>query len=186
MATADKPTTVAENVPKVYHAGQLNVVENTECLKGSKTGTAMLIDDVSPVEHTMGVKVHGKNLLPPADSGIYYKGSIKGGDPFIAYSSYGISDFNNIDVSSYRGVYAVIRLTEGETYTLTINNLVNNCATKKIYLTVGFRSSESTIFGTSETEKAVTSTDVNPSSFTFTVPSGYPYCLVGFYNYPTV
>lgn len=57
MATADKLTTVAENVPKVYHAGQLNVVENAKCLKGSKTGTAMLIDDVSPVEHTMTVKI---------------------------------------------------------------------------------------------------------------------------------
>lgn len=78
MATADKLTTVAENVPKVYHAGQLNVVENAKCLKGSKTGTAMLIDDVSPVEHTMTVKIssdtvtdltavkvsrYGKNLL---------------------------------------------------------------------------------------------------------------------------
>lgn len=57
MATADKLITVAENVPKVYHAGQLNVVENAECLKGTKTGTAMLLDDVSPVEHTMTVKV---------------------------------------------------------------------------------------------------------------------------------
>lgn len=63
MATADKPTTVAENVPKVYHAGQMTVVENAKCLKGSKTDTAILLDDVSPVEHTMGVKVHGKNLF---------------------------------------------------------------------------------------------------------------------------
>lgn len=57
MATADKLTTVAENVPKVYHAGQLNVVENAKCLKGSKSGSAMLLDDVSPVEHTMTVKI---------------------------------------------------------------------------------------------------------------------------------
>lgn len=63
MATADKLTTVAENVPKVYHAGQMNVVENAECLKGSESGSALLIDDVSPVTHEMGVKVRGKNLL---------------------------------------------------------------------------------------------------------------------------
>ena len=63
MATVDKPTTVAENVPKVYNAGQLNVVENAKCLKGSKSGSAMLIDDVSPVTHKMGVKVRGKNLF---------------------------------------------------------------------------------------------------------------------------
>lgn len=57
MATADKLTTVAENVPKVYHAGQLNVVENAECLKGRKTDTAILLDDISPVIHEMGVKI---------------------------------------------------------------------------------------------------------------------------------
>ena len=79
MATADKLTTVAENVPKVYHAGQMNVVENAECLKGSKTDTAILLDDISPVSHEMAVKIssntvtdltavkvkkQGKNLIP--------------------------------------------------------------------------------------------------------------------------
>lgn len=63
MATADKLTTVAENVPKVYHAGQLNVIENTSTLKKSASGSAILIDDVSPVTHEMGVKVRGKNLI---------------------------------------------------------------------------------------------------------------------------
>ena len=32
-------------------------------LKGSKSGSAILIDDVSPVTHEMGVKVRGKNLF---------------------------------------------------------------------------------------------------------------------------
>lgn len=183
---SEKLLQVAQNNPKVYHAGQLNIVKNAECLKEFKSDTSLLLDNVSPVKHDMGVKVHGKNLLPLADSGIYYKGSIKGGAPFIYNSSFGISDFNDIDISSYRGVYAVIKLIEGETYTLTINNLVNNCATQQIRLAVGFRSSEDTIFGTSETDITAVSPNYNPSSWTFTVPSGYPYCLVGFYNYPTV
>ncbi|MEE1007118.1 MAG: hypothetical protein U0L66_08005 [Acutalibacteraceae bacterium] len=33
-------------------------------LKGSKSGSAILIDDVSPVTHEMGVKVRSKNLIP--------------------------------------------------------------------------------------------------------------------------
>ena len=33
-------------------------------LKGSKSGSAFLIDDVSPVTHEMDVKVRGKNLIP--------------------------------------------------------------------------------------------------------------------------
>ena len=139
------------------------------------------------VSDLTAVKVsrYGKNLLPLADSGIYYNGSVTGGSPFIYNQSQLITDFNDIDISINRGVYAVIRLTEGETYTLTIKNLVNNCATKQIKLAVGFRSSENTIFGTSETSKTAIS-GYNSSSLTFTVPSGYPYCLVGFYNYPTV
>lgn len=41
-------------------------INNTfaNALKGSKRGSAILIDDVSPVPHEMGVKVRGKNLLP--------------------------------------------------------------------------------------------------------------------------
>ena len=60
---SEKLLQVAENVPKVYHAGQMNVVENAECLKGTKSDTAMLLDDVSPVTHEMGVKVRKINLF---------------------------------------------------------------------------------------------------------------------------
>lgn len=35
----------------------------SNALKGSKSGSAILLDDVSPVTHEMGVKVRGKNLL---------------------------------------------------------------------------------------------------------------------------
>lgn len=59
---SEKLLQVAENVPKVYHAGQLNIIENAECLKGNASGSAILIDDASPVTHEMGVKVRSKNL----------------------------------------------------------------------------------------------------------------------------
>lgn len=61
---SEKLLQVAQNNPKVYHSGQLNIVKNAECLKGSKSGSAMLLDDVSPVTHEMGVKVRSKNLIP--------------------------------------------------------------------------------------------------------------------------
>lgn len=46
-------------------ATEQNRADNTfaNALKGNKTDTAMLIDDVSPVTHEMGVKVKSKNLL---------------------------------------------------------------------------------------------------------------------------
>ena len=144
------------------------------------------LDNAQDTVKSVKAQLANKNLLPPADSGTYYQGTIAGGNPLIYNNATVISSFNNIDVSEYKGIYTVIKLTEGETYTLTINNLVNNCATKQIKLAVGFRSSESTIFGTSEKENATVSPYYNLPSLTFTVPSGYPYCLVGFYNYPTV
>lgn len=61
---SEKLLQVAQNNPKVYHSGQLNIVKNAECLKGSKSSSAMLLDDVSPVSHDMGVKVRSKNLIP--------------------------------------------------------------------------------------------------------------------------
>lgn len=54
---SEKLLQVAQNNPKVYHSGQLNIVKNAECLKGSKSGSAMLLDDISPVEHDMGVRI---------------------------------------------------------------------------------------------------------------------------------
>ena len=63
MSIAEKLITVAENVPKVYHAGQMNVIENAESLKGTANGETIFLDDVSPVEHEMGVRVESKNLI---------------------------------------------------------------------------------------------------------------------------
>lgn len=60
---SEKLLQVAQNNPKVYYSGQLDIVKNAECLKGSKSGSAMLINDVSPVSHEMGVRVRGKNLF---------------------------------------------------------------------------------------------------------------------------
>lgn len=43
-----------------------NRADNTfaNALKGSKSGSAILIDDISPVTHEMGVRIRGKNLIP--------------------------------------------------------------------------------------------------------------------------
>lgn len=130
MATADKLTTVAENVPKVYHAGQMNIVENAECLKGSKSGSAMLIDDVSPVTHEMGVKVRGKNLFDInaaelinaniIDNGIQFTGSGGGAiDVLLPKGKYTISFKRSVETNFYlrngkvdSGYISVISSTE--------------------------------------------------------------------------
>lgn len=58
MATSDKLTTVAENVPKVYHAGQMNVVKSSTYLSGFKYGRGEItINDISPIDHILTVAV---------------------------------------------------------------------------------------------------------------------------------
>ena len=44
---------IAENVPKVFNAGQLSVVSQSEALKGSASGSVVALKDVSPVEHNV-------------------------------------------------------------------------------------------------------------------------------------
>lgn len=65
MATADKLTTVAENVPKVYHAGQMNVVKSSTYLSGFNYGRGKItIKDISPINHILTVAVStGKDEL---------------------------------------------------------------------------------------------------------------------------
>ena len=59
-ANAQSGKAVAEAV-----SAEQSRADNTfaNALKGSKSGSAILIDDVSPVTHDMGVKVKSKNLL---------------------------------------------------------------------------------------------------------------------------
>ena len=57
--------------------GDVNTLQmNTACanaLRGSAFGSAVQMDDVSPNEHTLGVKVSSKNLLNPS---VYYRGRV--------------------------------------------------------------------------------------------------------------
>lgn len=55
---SDKLTTVAENVPKVYHAGQMNVVKSSTYLSGFEHGIGKVtINDISPIDHILTVAV---------------------------------------------------------------------------------------------------------------------------------
>ena len=62
---SDKLTTVAENVPKVYHAGQMNVVKSSTYLSGFNHGRGKVtINDISPIDHILTVAVStGKDEL---------------------------------------------------------------------------------------------------------------------------
>lgn len=79
--TNEKLQTIKDNVYKVYHSGQMDVIQNATSLKGFESSKAMLLDDVSPVKHEMGVKVHGKNLFNK-DMGFTDDNFVSGGKLF--------------------------------------------------------------------------------------------------------
>lgn len=57
---------ILENVPKVYEAGSSSIKnEVSNALKGSASGEAVALKDVSPLEHGLGVRVSSKNLISP-------------------------------------------------------------------------------------------------------------------------
>ncbi len=75
----EKVNTIEENIPKVYHSGRFNVIKDSTYLKGNESGQHIYLDDVSDIEHTVGVKISsgaaedltlvtvratGKNLIP--------------------------------------------------------------------------------------------------------------------------
>nr|DAT96423.1 MAG TPA: hypothetical protein [Bacteriophage sp.] len=76
--TNEKLQIIKDNVSKVYRSGQMDVIKNANSLKGFESNKVMLLDDVSPVTHEMGVKVKSKNMFEGTlNSGIYENENFK-------------------------------------------------------------------------------------------------------------
>ena len=107
--TNEKLQTIKDNVSKVYRSGQMDVIKNANSLKGFESNKAMLLDDVSPVTHEMGVKVRGKNLLPP---------EIGSFDNWENIGTDGITKAFNLDypVGTYTFYVELSPLQEGDDY----------------------------------------------------------------------
>lgn len=99
---SDKQIIVAENVPKVYHAGQMNVVKSSTYLNGFKYGRGEItINDISPIDHILTVAVNaGKDellyTLPDGSSSNYnfslsYNLTLDGRTPLSAPYTYKVS-----------------------------------------------------------------------------------------------
>lgn len=132
MATADKLITVAENVPKVYHAGQMNVIKSSTYLSGFNYGRGeVTINDISPIDHILTVEVStGSNELlyelPDKSSKNYnfsltHNLTLDGRTPLSAPYTYKVSfnaaigdvDVNLINNSSTGGYLGANKITNG-------------------------------------------------------------------------
>lgn len=153
MTTADKLITVAENVPKVYHAGQMNVVENAECLKGSKTDTAILLDDVSPVTHNMGVKVRRNNLIPYP-----YRDTTKTGNG-ITFTDNGDGSITITGTATANAYFALCTIDFGDKpiNAISVDYATNGIytASKRIYYNQNTKSTDITILSGSTVDETI-------------------------------
>lgn len=57
MSIAEKLTAIAENELKVYKTGQLATLKESRYMNGKEISTTVSANDVSPVEHNLGVKL---------------------------------------------------------------------------------------------------------------------------------
>ncbi len=113
MDVSNKTIEIATNPKDVFHSGQLTTLKNSETLKGSASGETIGVDNISPVEHIMNVKVRGKNL---ANNYLAYPASTTPN----ALNGATITD-EYIDIvaqSTYDYVYIKVNLEAGKTYTV--------------------------------------------------------------------
>ena len=75
MSIKDKLITIAQNQEKVHYAGQLSVIKDNENLKGTASGTAVSINDASPVQHDVKISVSSKNILDAKTLASYNNGT---------------------------------------------------------------------------------------------------------------
>ena len=55
--------TITENERKIYKAGQLKLLQDSEYMNAKASGTAISVNDVNAVEHNVGCKLRSKNLF---------------------------------------------------------------------------------------------------------------------------
>ena len=133
---AEKLMTVAENVPKVYAAGQSSMVDESKIIEKTVSGAFISVDDVSEIPHSVGCKVSGiddltsvkvtrcgKNLFD-----INRACNVSGGNE---YDTFSIND-NVITATSDNSTTKIVamQLFDGELlagdYILSLNAVIEN------------------------------------------------------------
>ena len=129
MSIAEKLTTVAENVPKVYKAGQASMVDESKIVPKTVSGTSISVNDVSEIPHSVSCKVESINLFQPK---------------FDSKVEEGVTITKNADNSfsltgTFLNSYFSGSVTLGEFDCSSINQLYVSGGTKKLPLVLWLR-----------------------------------------------
>ena len=71
MSVADKLLTITENQSRVYDAGKIAVLQASKYMNASTIGAVVAVNDVSSIEHDVGVTVRSKNLFYFGEDNVY-------------------------------------------------------------------------------------------------------------------
>ena len=119
MSIAEKLITIAENEQKIYDKGSLDASPQE-----TVSGEAIVITDISPIEHNMGVSVRGKQMIPPQKSTVTVQGytydSTNGDGSFIINT---VGDGSTTSSKEVLGKNLHDLLIDGETYTFAMDNV---------------------------------------------------------------
>ena len=63
MSLENKLITIAENIPKIYEAGQKSMVDESKLIPKTVSGNPLFLNDVSDIPHKVSCKVSSKNLF---------------------------------------------------------------------------------------------------------------------------
>lgn len=117
-----KGTTTLASIPEDYTALSNAVNGQANAVVGNLVGTAVRADDVSPLEHVMGVRVKSKNMIPPFPE---TKSSVRDGVTFSIEENGQTITLNGTcgSIGGGRNNFATITrrilLEKGKTYTLS-------------------------------------------------------------------
>lgn len=174
---------IAENVPKVFEAGQKSMVDESKIIEATTTGESiLLLDDVSEIPHEVDVRVWSKNLLDVANAPeLYWLGYTweKTDTGFIATST------TNADNCWIRHGFNLGRYEDliGKTFTVSVN--YNTTTTGEPLIMAINNNLMSGNGNSSITHLAKGIADKKGTLLTFTVPEGLPYeyvCVVFYFT----
>lgn len=119
----EKLTIIKENNQKVFNAGKFKTLNKSKYMHPTVSGSAISVNDVSVVEHSLGVSVKRKNLLPFP----YQQGTITQNGGTATVNSDGTITFSGIP-TAYMGIvlYNGKSLVTNGIYTISIGKETNN------------------------------------------------------------
>lgn len=155
MAISEQLQRIAENQQKVYDAGKFAILNESEYMNPTVSGSVIAVNDVNAMEHKLGVKVTSKNLMVKTP---VMKNTVDtfANCFFLPKGTYTISmEISN--ATNWRFIYSLYT-TDGELVSETSTNTTHLTASNNMYYHASSSTYRMSSNGT-QTEQTITTDD---------------------------